>query len=542
MTRSDVAFEKLQAELEAHNEELRAINAELVETNTALTSARDRFRALHDLAPVPLVTIDAAGVVVEVNHGACALFRAPREHLIGRRLLVFVAETKRGALAAVITRLFAATPVHGFETELALEDGAVCIEVRVEGAAMQDDGRAVAVLALVDVTLENANERRAHEAHRLESLGVLAGGIAHTFNNLLTVVLGGTDHVLQELGADSSLAEPLREVHRAAAQAGALAHQMLAYSGHGSEPAHRVALGALIQELEPLLRSTVSGVALDVDLAADVPPILGDAQHLREVVVNVVVNAAEAMTDRHGKVTLTLRGITLPVTLHEQLPELGAEAGAGHVLLEVRDQGAGMDAATSARAFDPYFSTRRIGRGLGLSVVRGIVRAHRGAVTIDSRLGHGTTFRIYFPGVAVLPTDVDTAKVPARPTALTGRVLIVDDDVHVIKIVTRIIERLGLVVISARGGAEAIELVRSEGATIDLVLMDLSMPEVSGLVAGTAIRALYPTLPMVLVTGFGEIPPEAGSVFSSMLAKPFNATALGELVGRYLGERGGAAR
>ncbi|MBL0216947.1 MAG: response regulator [Myxococcales bacterium] len=528
------ALERYQAELEVQNHELREVNAELQQANLALRAARDRYQALHDLAPVPLVTIDATGVLRDVNRAACELLRAPREHLIERRLLVFVPEARRPALNELISSLFASPAAQACETELEFDEGVPAVEILLDGAAIEDEGRAVAVLALVDVTTKKVNERRSHEALRLESLGTLAGGIAHTFNNLLTVVLGGTDHVLDELGRSSKLAEPLLDVHRAARQAGELAHQMLAYSGHGSEPAHNLQLARMIENLEPMLRTSAPGVPLELHLDSSVPPILADELQLRQVVINLVVNAAEAMRDRAGSISITVREIELTPTDLERTPELRELVTRRNVVLEVRDEGTGMTAATAARAFDPYFSTRRLGRGLGLSVVRGIVRGHRGVVAIETQLDHGTTFRIYLP--AALPAEI--APAPSLPPSvkplLVGRVLVVDDDPQVVRIVERVIRRLGLTVVSARGGAEAIELVQREGSALDLVLMDLSMPEVSGLAAGTAIRALYPALPIVLITGFGEIPPEAGSVFTSMLAKPFDATALGAAVRRFL--------
>ncbi|HTJ44629.1 MAG TPA: ATP-binding protein [Kofleriaceae bacterium] len=523
------ALEVHQAELEQQNESLIAANAELARTNAALAVARDRYRALYELAPAPLVTLDARGTILDVNDAAEKILGARSAAVVGRPFAIFVAEASRASVRELIAALFAGRRLRGAALVLAPE-GAPKADVLVDGVVFRDDAGATrAVLACADITAHRRTEeearvraRRADEAQRLESLGVLAGGIAHDFNNLLTVVLGGADHVLGELDEGSPLVEPLVEVLQAARQAGALAHQMLAYSGRASMPPRPIDLVALIRELEPLLRASAKGTPLAMRLPDDVPTITGDDAQLRQVVLNLVINAAEAMHDRPGAIAIEVRA------------DGSAGGGGRRVSLEVRDQGVGMDEATQARIFEPYFSTKFVGRGLGLAVVQGIVRGHRGTMTVASTPGRGTTFEVCFPAASGPPRHARGTAPPEAEWQATGTLLVVDDEPFVRVAIARILESFGFEVVAAADGVEAVDVIRADPARFDLVLMDLTMPRMGGVAAAQIIHEVRADLPLVLITGYGEIPAEAGSVFAGMLAKPFDVATIQHMIQRLL--------
>ncbi len=529
-----------QAELELQNLELIAANAELRLRNAELATARDRYRALQELAPVPLITLDPEGGIVDVNRAAEALFQAPRELLLTRRFALFVAEAARLEAAALLTALRAAGHAHQVELALAVE-GQPAIDIVVDGVMLADREAPLTVLAMVDVStrrraeaLRRELEHRAEESLRLESLGVLAGGIAHDFNNLLTIVLAGTDHALRTLGDNAPSAEPLHEVRRAAYHAGNLAHQMLAYSGHGSTPARPLDLARLIRELEPALLAAAKGVPLTVRAPDSLPWVVGDHTQLRQVILNLTTNAAESMHGRAGQLTIAARTEVLTAAAIAAMPIADKVAPGPSIVLEIRDDGTGMDAATQQRIFEPYFSTKFVGRGLGLAVVRGTVRGHGGAVTVESALDRGTTIRVYLPCVSSAPVPAPTDPPPDAPWRGSGVVLIVDDDPHVQRVMARIVKTLGFSVVSAFGGEDALAQLTAAGAHFDLVLMDLTMPGMDGVEVATAIRAIRADLPIVLVTGFGEIPAEAGSVFVAMISKPFDVQGIRQVIQRVM--------
>ena len=248
-----------------------------------------------------------------------------------------------------------------------------------------------------------------------------------------------------------------------------------------------------------------------------------------------MINAAEAMRDRGGAVEIsTYEAAEIP-------PDDGDDAGRepqaarGYAVLEVSDSGPGMDAATRARIFEPYFTTKFTGRGLGLAVVQGIVRGHGATLRVTSRVDHGTTFRVFFPAVPS-PSDAPSSRGATRESAERrgGTVLLVDDEPAVRRTVKRTLERQGFDVLVACDGAEAVEVFRGAAAEITLVLMDLTMPTMGGVEASAAIRELRGDVPIVLVTGYGEVPPEAGRLFTATLPKPFRHQDLEGIVARLL--------
>jgi PAS domain S-box-containing protein len=494
-----------RAELVLQNYEQAANIAELRRNNVVLAAAHEHWRALHELAPAPLITIDADGVILEINHAGEVALGAPRAQLIERRLLLFIAEAGRPAASVALRDLFTVGAAHAVELVLS-PGGGEPVEVVVDGVVLSGvPGRAL--LAFTDITAY----RRTQETHHLDSLGVLAGGVAHAFSNLLTVVLGGTEHALRTLDAGSTEAAALRDVRQAAYQAGALAQQMKASSGRPSVALCATDLGALLRDLTPALRRAAGTAPLSVEVAAELPWIMGDAAQLRDLVLNLVTNAAEAIGDRTGTITLTARIV--------------APASVG---LEVKDDGAGMDALVQARAFEPYFTTKFAGRGLGLSVVRGVVRSHHGKITVTSAPARGTTFRVYFSAVAT-PEPPAHVEAPS-PRAGQVTVLVVDDEPRLRSGIRRVLEARGMTVITAADGIEALEAFRARAAQIDLVVMDLTMPRMGGIAAGEMIHDLRPELPIILISGYGEVPAAARDVFATLLVKPFGFDALVQVI------------
>ena len=390
----------------------------------------------------------------------------------------------------------------------------------------------------IDVTERKRSdeERQALEAHvqqaqRLESLGVLAGGIAHDFNNILSSVLGNADLALTSLPSYSPARENLAEIMRASGRAAALCREMLAYSGRGKFVTEAIDLSALIEGMLDLLKSTISKKAhLDLHLAKGLPPLEGDPSQLSQVIMNLVINASEALGETGGEISIFTR---VRETTREDLRQCYTQPdlpSGRYITLELSDTGCGMSEDTLAHLFDPFFSTKFTGRGLGLSAVLGIVRGHKGALRVCSEPGQGTTFEINFPaaqGVAGVLADAEAPE--TEDWHAEGTVLLVDDEEPIRALAGRMLSHLGFTVLTAADGREAVEVYRRHKGDISLVVLDLTMPQMDGQETFRELRTLDPGVRVVMSSGYTE--QEATAHFSDeylagFLQKPYTMAEL----------------
>jgi two-component system, cell cycle sensor histidine kinase and response regulator CckA len=386
-------------------------------------------------------------------------------------------------------------------------------EFPLEASISQSSAQKKRVLTLI---LRDASERRRAEDERLkflsqiqqtqklESLGVLAGGIAHDFNNLLMAVLGHADLALDALPASSEARDDLAEIRRAAQRATELCKQMLAYSGKGRFVIQPVEMQKVVEEMLHMLRVSISKNAiLKLNFSPNLPSVDADASQLRQVVMNLVVNASEAIGERSGVITLSTgamdcdRQYLSEAWLDEQLPE------GMYVFIEVADTGAGMDPETRSRIFDPFFTTKFTGRGLGLAAVLGIVRGHRGAIKVYSELGKGTTFKVLLP-VSQRAEVREQASLVRGIYEGKGTVLLVDDDESVRAVGRKMLERIGFAVVTAADGSEAIARFRERADDIICAIVDLTMPHVDGAETFRELRRMRPGVRVILSSGYNE--------------------------------------
>ncbi|MDF3066272.1 MAG: sensor histidine kinase response regulator [Polyangiaceae bacterium] len=394
---------------------------------------------------------------------------------------------------------------------------------------------------LITLILRDASERRRAEDDRLkflsqiqqtqklESLGVLAGGIAHDFNNLLMAVLGHADLALDALPRSSEAREDLAEIRRAAQRATELCKQMLAYSGKGRFVIQAVELQKVVEEMLHMLRVSISKNAiLKLSFAPNLPSVDADASQLRQVIMNLVINASEAIGERSGVITLCTgamdcdRGYLSEAWLDEQLPE------GMYVFIEVADTGSGMDAETRSRIFDPFFTTKFTGRGLGLAAVLGIVRGHRGAIKIYSEPGRGTTLKVLFPVSQRAPEREEGSLVRGIYEG-RGTVLLVDDDESVRAVGRKMLERIGFAVVTAADGAEAIARFRERADDIICAIVDLTMPHVDGAETFRELRRMRPGVRVILSSGYNEQDVTqrfVGKGLAGFIQKPYQLSTL----------------
>ncbi|MHB8870071.1 MAG: hybrid sensor histidine kinase/response regulator [Thermoleophilia bacterium] len=349
-----------------------------------------------------------------------------------------------------------------------------------------------------------AFSQRLQHAQKLESLGILAGGIAHDFNNILMAVLGHAELARIQVGPLSPAHDNLQEIERAATRASDLAKQMLAYSGKGRFLVQAVDLNELICEMRHMLEVSISKkVSLRHDLAADLPVVKADVTQIQQVLMNLVINAAEAMGDQGGVVRIASGCLECD---DEYLGRTWAceelEPGR-YAYLEVADSGVGMDIHTVARVFDPFFSTKFTGRGLGLAAVLGIVRGHRGAVKVYSEPMKGTTFKVLLPASDEPAKPLSKEKDAATWTG-TGTVLLVDDEQSLCRLGSRMLARLGFKTLTAGDGEEALEIFRTHAEEIACVILDLTMPRMDGEETYRELRRLHADVRVILSSGYNE--------------------------------------
>jgi PAS domain S-box-containing protein len=525
------------SQLEIQLADLCARNAaeaiEAAKAQSALRESESLYRQVVDAMPVAVYSTDASGRILVYNRAAVALWQ--REPEIGQELWC-------GS-----HRMYwpdgTALPLNECPMAIAIQHGESL--TGVEAVVERPDGTRRNVLAhprmmrdsrgqivgainvLVDITERKDAERmqdRLHEAQRLESVGLLAGGIAHDFNNILVGVLGNASIAADMVGFSSPVHPVLKEIEIAAERAAHLTRQMLAYAGKTHFVIEPVVVPELIRETASLVRASIpKNIMVHMDLPSGLPAIQADRSQMQQVVMNLLINAAEAIGERAGVIAVatSLRRI-----------EADGDTPAGwYMCLEVRDSGCGMNEDTRARIFDPFFTTKFTGRGLGLAAVAGVVRGHKGVVRVKSAPDQGSTFTV------LIPVEKPPAMVRDEERATLGTVLVVDDEAVVLRTAKLGLERRGYRVLAAESGPEAIGHIERDGARIDLVLLDVSMPVMSGPEVLRELVKRRPGIPVLVSSGYPE-----GDVFrqfggervSGFIQKPYTPARLSEKIASIL--------
>jgi two-component system cell cycle sensor histidine kinase/response regulator CckA len=381
-----------------------------------------------------------------------------------------------------------------------------------------------------DITERKRLEEQLRQSQKMEAIGQLAGGIAHDFNNLLTAILGNASLMQLDLGHDPGKGAQLNKILTATRRAADLCRQLLAYAGKGAVVVERVDLSRLVQDTTRLLELSLNKAKLEFKLTPGLPAVEADASQIRQIIMNLVLNAAESMGDRPGRICLSTRPVTLrEAELVEPLPA-SPPAGA-YVCLEVEDNGAGMTPEVRARIFDPFFTTKFTGRGLGLAAVLGIVRSQRGALTVRSTPGQGSCFSIYLPAVAGPAADATRGPFAGALTPVkgSGTILVADDEPSVRQLAGAILRRVGYDVVLASDGGEAVQRFTTEPGRYRAALFDLTMPHLGGLAALRQIRTVRADFPCILFSGHSadDARDDAGGTGATFfLQKPFSPESL----------------
>jgi CheY-like chemotaxis protein len=366
------------------------------------------------------------------------------------------------------------------------------------------------------------------KTQKLESLGVLAGGIAHDFNNILMAIIGNADLAMMRINKESPVIDNLRKIEQAAAKAADLAKQMLAYSGKGKFVVEQIDLNLLLEEMLHMLEVSISKKALlRLNLAPNLPAVEVDATQLRQVVMNLVINASEAIGDKSGVIAITtgcmdcdksyLKDVWLIENIREGL----------YVYLEVTDSGYGMTKDTMEKIFEPFFTTKFTGRGLGMAAVMGIIRGHKGAIKVYSETGKGSSFKILLPASGK-PAELFNHESSIDDWKGSGTVLLVDDEETVRGLGREMLQELGFEAITADDGREALELFKNNPA-INLVILDLTMPHMDGEQCFRELRQIRPDIKVIMSSGYNEqevTQKFVGKGLAGFIQKPYKLSVL----------------
>jgi len=494
--------------LTIHQEELRAQNEELRQMQEELERSNHKYFDLFEGAPIGYFTLNWQSIILEINITGAEMLGFDRKHLTQTRMSLRVKPDYQKAFSTHLKKIFSGAFSDSVELEFEHFDGKrLC--VILESVPMHGHGKRVAECrtAMMDMTKRKQLEEQLHHAQKLESLGVLAGGIAHDFNNLLAAISSHARLGIRGLTTESQAITHFKKIEKAALSGGELANQMLAYAGREPLTRQPVNLTDLIKELGHLLEDAISkGTVLTFALDAKLARIEGDPSQLRQIVLNLITNASESFSNATGRITLTT-GMMVVDRAYLSRCHLAADVPDGDVVyVEVKDNGVGINPEMMKNIFDPFFTSKFIGRGLGLASLVGITRTHGGAVHVSSEVGHGSTFRVLFP----VAQDQDILPAPEVSSETDdscrghGLFLVVDDEEEICLTTEMFLGQLGFTVLTARNGFEGLRLFEEHAADLTGVLLDLTMPGLNGKQVLTRMRGISTDVPVILSSGYTE--------------------------------------
>ena len=526
--------------------EIRGVGLRLIDITVAekakrqLSEQAGAMEAILGSVMEGILVVDRQGKMIYFNDVFQDMWKLPGHILANqddekaiKHVLNNVADPDR--FAARIQELYESPDKMSNQDEIPLKDGRIL--ERSSRPLYNDDVPIGRVWTFRDVTAirNEAEERRqlelkVLEAQKLDSLGMMAGGIAHDFNNLLVGVLGNAELALNAAPEDSKLHHQLDGISKASRRAGELCRQLLAYSGHGQIVVIPVDVSELVEDMASLLSVSVAKQCeLKMDLAEALPAVEADVTQLRQVIMNLTSNASEAVGDVAG--TVTVRTGTKMCT-RKDLDGFIADddiAPGVYVYVEVEDSGCGIEQESLKRMFEPFFSTKFAGRGLGLAAVRGIARSHRAVISVSSELGRGTCIRVLFPASAVEAKSIREDAPTHVEEDVTGTVLVVDDEPDVLDVMEQILLLAGYSVVTARDGHDAMDVFEQRHEELRAVVLDMTMPGLSGKEAYQQMRGITAAIPIVLASGYSEeeVIERIGDVSAPLfLQKPFQSKEL----------------
>ncbi len=511
----------------------------------AITRAKREWEQTFDAVTDMICIIGAEYEIMRVNRAMSDRFGVKPEELIGRRCYEVLHGQPSPLPDCPHARMIRGDAGHIEEIEQKMLGG--FFDVTVSPLRDPEGKISACVHVARDVTeRKKAEEERLQmeqkfqQTQRLESLGVLTGGIAHDFNNILTIILGYCHIIINGIDPVVDPILHVKQVEKAASRAADLCRQMLTYAGKNSLVKTLINMNQLVDENVKMLKSAIKrNINIELELKPDVPEIVGDNAQIQQVVMNLIINAAEAIGERGGIIRIRLEKKTVRNKAIEKDFFGNRIRNGEYACLEVSDNGCGMSIDTQKRIFEPFYTTKFTGRGLGMSVLLGIINSHEGGLQLFSEPGKGSRFRLYFP-LQKLPYILDdrqTNILPPETRRGSGTILLVDDEESIRIIGLTLFKALGFSVVTAENGREALEIYRERKDEIDLILLDLLMPDMGGIETYLELREISQTVPIVVCSGYSleEITPYTeNDRYAAVAQKPYRPGELREKIMRLL--------
>ncbi len=516
-------------------DKLSRIIADGKQTERALRESEEKYRTVLEASPDSVVVYDMEGKVIYLNPAFTRVFGWTLEELAGKTI-GNVPEENQPETRMMLDKVMAGEAFSGIQSRRYTKGGSI-VHVSISAAVYRDrEGTPMgSVFNLRDITEQKKLEARLQQAQKMEAVGTLAGGIAHDFNNLLMAIQGNVSLMLFNVKPSHPYYERLKSIEKQIERGAKLTSQLLGYARGGKYEVKPIHLNRLVEETADAFGRTKKEITIRRALAEDLFAMEADEGQIEQILLNLYVNAADAMPGG-GQLILKTRNAT-----HEEIIDKPYEVKPGnYVLLTVTDAGTGIDKETQQRIFEPFFTTKEMGRGtgLGLASVYGIVKGHGGYIEVNSRKGRGTTFSIYLPASEKRVSK--PLKGGERVIRGTETILLVDDEETVLDLGAQMLEQLGYAVIEAKGGAEAIEIYKTRRDDIDLVMLDMIMPEISGGEVCVAIKEINPHARVLLSSGY-SVEGQASAILKrgcdGFIQKPFSVEKLSMSVGEILGKK-----
>ena len=524
--------------------QLDRAHQELLAQNKAIHASAQRYRSLLEQSPFSTIICSPTGTIRYLNPAATRLWGIPEESLtllVDQFNILTDPHLQQAGLDSQIERGFRAEPTtlppieynlhHHFANVPLPTVGTRWLQGYIYPIRLAGDEIDEVVVMYEDVTERIEAEQAKWQAQKMEGIGLLAGGIAHDFNNILAAIMAQASVAQFQLEAEAPAQAALTKVITAAEQAANLTGQLLAYAGNKKYVPQTLDLNQLVtQNLHLFQLAIPRHVSLVSELTPEAVYVEADPGQLQQVIMNLLLNGAEAIQDQPGTVQLRTRRVLLNESDEHHFPLTGFTLPAGHyAILEVSDDGIGLDEATLSRIFEPFFSTKSTGRGLGLAAVHGIIQGHHGALDLDSTPGQGTRFTIYLPLSPREPAEVAATTTPDLQLPSGTTILTIDDELSVRQAMASILATTAATLLQAETGQDGLACYRAHQAEIDLVILDLTMPGMSGKETLQALHEIDPDLPVILCSGYSDAD-LASSPAIPFLPKPFKAVDLLRLV------------
>jgi len=492
-----------QAELEIQNDELRQAQQEL-------SALHDQFAELYHFAPCGYVTLNPHGMITRINLAGVTLFGHDKVALEKMAFAGLLAPSSCAGYDAALRQAVNTAEKQTIELELKRKsESPQWVRADIQADIDDTGNHGQTRIILLDITAQKAaeaalveSERHLRRSQKMESIGTLAGGIAHEINNVLSIIIGNNELVMDELPRWGHARQYSEEIQSAGMRARDVVKQLLAFSRHDDAGRKPMRIDVVVRETMMLMRASITThIDIRPSIADDVGAILGNATQINQLLINLINNAADAISGADGVISVDLGNATLDAHGAARRPPLTAGS---YVKLVVRDNGAGIDPQIMDQIFDPYFTTKDVGKGtgIGLAVAHGIVQRHHGAITVESRPGKGAAFIVFFP---IFTGDIQPQP-RAQRTLPSGaeRILFVDDELCLLKLGKKRLEKLGYDVAGATDPEEALDIFQSDPDRFDLVISDMAMPKMTGDQLARAILNIRPDMPVMLCTGYSE--------------------------------------